>query len=667
MNEPEARKLIEELSEKLHYYNHMYYLEDSSEISDFEFDEMMDQLIKLENEFPQFRLTDSPTQRVGGTITKEFSTVTHKYPMLSLGNTYSEDELKEFDKRVKKGLGTDDYEYFCELKFDGVALSINYSNNQLIRGVTRGDGAQGDDITANVKTIRSLPLKLNVSVDFDFEVRGEAFLSKENFHKLNRSREKAGEELYANARNTASGTLKMQDSSEVARRNVSCYIYSFYGENSAFHSQEEAILGLKKMGFPISPTYRKCRTIEEVLQYINEWETKRHDLPVETDGIVIKVNQYNQQNELGFTAKVPRWAIAYKYKAESAVTRLLGITYQVGRTGSVTPVAELEPVLLAGTTVKRASLHNANEIQRLDLRIGDYVNLEKGGEIIPKVTGVEFNKRSFETQPVIYPQKCPVCQSPLERKTGEANHYCPNLMGCPPQITGRIEHFVHRKALNIESIGAQTIRQFFEEGWVNSPADLYDLKAEQILTLDGFKEVSANKIIQGLEKSKQQPFKVVLFALGIRYVGKTVAETLTNHFHNIDNLQKASVEDLIAVSEIGERIAQSVVEYFMNENNQREVERLKKSGLQMESVQEELKSSKLDGKTFVISGVFSRFGREELKETIKMNGGKVVSSISGKLDFLVAGENMGPAKLEKAQKLEITILSEQKFIEMLES
>ncbi|MDH5379591.1 MAG: NAD-dependent DNA ligase LigA [Cyclobacteriaceae bacterium] len=665
MSAEQARVQIQELSKKLHYYNKRYYMDNVSEITDYEFDMLLKELIELENAYPQFRDANSPSQRVGGTISKEFPTVRHKYRMLSLGNTYSEQEIQEFDARVKKILGHNDFEYFCELKFDGVAVSISYENGLLTRGVTRGDGSKGDDITPNIKTIRSLPLVLNPAPEFDFEVRGEVFLTKEDFKTLNDKKEDLGEDLYANARNTASGSLKMQNSAEVARRKLSCYLYSFISESAPFKTQEEAILGLKKLGFPISPTFKKCTGIENVINYINYWETKRYELDVETDGIVIKVNEFQLQDELGYTAKIPRWAIAYKYKTENVITRLNNVTYQIGRTGAVTPVAELEPVLLAGTTVKRASLHNANEISRLNLHQGDYVFVEKGGEIIPKVTGVDYSQRKTDTLPIEYPNNCPECGTPLVRIEGEANHYCPNYKKCAPQIKGRIQHFINRNAMNIDSIGEQTVKQLYESGLVISPADLYDLTYDQVITLEGFKDLSTKKLLQGLIDSTAQPFHIVLFALGIRHVGKTVAEKLAEHFKNIDNLVNATEEQFIEVPEIGERIAKSVKEFFEKNTNLNEVDRLKKAGLQFEKIEEELSGNQLDGKTFVISGVFTTFGREELKEVIKKHGGKVVSSISSKLNFLLAGENMGPAKLEKATSLGIRIINETEFKEMI--
>ena len=668
MNKDQAEKRINELSERLHYYNKKYYQESVSEISDFEFDKMLEELIELENANPEFRKPDSPSQRVGGTITKSFETVVHRYPMLSLGNTYSREELVDFDNRVKKGLGDEPYTYFCELKFDGVALSITYEDGLLTRGVTRGDGTKGDNITDNVKTIRSLPLRVKGDdVPPFFEVRGEAFMPREVFAELNKQREDIGLELYANARNTTSGSLKMQDSAEVARRKLDCYLYSLMADDLDVTTHEEAIQLLEKLGFQVSQTYRHCRSIDEVLSYINEWEEKRHDLPVETDGIVIKVNSNSQQETLGFTAKSPRWAIAYKYKAESAKTELLGITYQVGRTGAITPVAELDPVFLAGTTVKRASLHNANEISRLDVRIGDTVFVEKGGEIIPKITGVDLLARKPDAPPVEYITHCPECQTPLVRNEGEAQHYCPNQLGCPPQITGRIIHFIQRNAMDIDSLGEKTIDQFYRAGMVTSPADIYDLRKEDVLALEGFQEKGTNKLIDGIQKSREVVFGRVLFALGIRYVGRTVAEKLADHFKNIDALAQADFEQLISVPEIGERIAQSLVEYFGNEQNRDEINRLKAAGLQFHQVEKEeiVLGDQLEGKTFVISGVFQRYGRDEIKELIASYGGKVVSSISSKLDYLVAGDKMGPAKREKAEKLNIPILSEQDVESMI--
>ncbi len=668
MTQYEASKLITELIEKINYHSELYYQKSKTEISDQEFDQLLLQLIQLESQFPELREPDSPTQRVGGTITKEFTSVIHKYPMLSLGNTYSKEELEDFDSRVAKGLDGESYEYFCELKFDGVSISLTYENGLLVRGVTRGDGVRGDDVTLNVKTIRSLPLKLkSKDVPSSFEVRGEIFLPKEVFRQLNKEREDVGEETYANARNTASGTVKMQDSAEVAKRKLDCYPYYLLGEQVEVKTHSEAIAKLEAWGFNVSPTYQKCKNINEVIEYINTWEKKRLELPLETDGVVIKVNRIDQQQQLGFTSKSPRWAISYKYKAESVSTRLNGITYQVGRTGSITPVAELEPVFLAGTTVKRASLHNANEIARLDLRIGDYVFVEKGGEIIPKITAVDLDKRQSDLTPVVYITTCPECGSVLERKEGEANHYCMNEKGCPPQIKGRIEHFIQRKAVDIDSLGEQTIRQLFELGLVKSPADLYDLTKEDLLKLDKVKEKSAQNMLAGIEQSKAQPFEAVLFGIGIRYVGKTVAEKLVRHFKTIDHLANATLEELIAAPEVGERIAQSVFDFFRDNENITEVQRLKKSGLQFESSAKEPErvSEVFNNVSFVVSGVFESYEREQLQDIIIANGGRILSGVSGKLNYLLAGDNMGPSKKEKAEKLGVKIISIQDFEQML--
>lgn len=666
----EAKKKIQELTDQVNHHNELYYQKSKPEISDYEFDQLLDQLIKLENQYPELRLQDSPTQRVGGTITKEFATVYHQYPMMSLGNTYSEEELTDFDGRVAKMLDGDEYEYFCELKFDGVSISLIYEDGLLMKAVTRGDGVRGDDVTANIKTIRSLPLRIkSKNVPAKFEVRGEVYLPKEVFKQLNKDREDIGEETYANARNTASGTVKMQDSTEVAKRKLDCYAYYLLGEDNQVETHDDAIHKLESWGFRVSPTYKKCKDIQSVLDYIKEWEHKRSDLPLDTDGVVIKVNSLEQQERLGFTAKSPRWAIAYKYKAESMSTKLNGITYQVGRTGSVTPVAELEPVFLAGTTVKRASLHNANEIARLDLRIGDYVFVEKGGEIIPKVTAVDIEKRNPSLKSVVYITECPECHTELIRKEGEANHYCPNEKECPPQIKGRIEHFIQRKAMDIDSLGEQTIKQLFDLALVKTPADLYDLTKEDLLKLEKVKDKSAQNMLDGIGQSKSQSFENVLFGIGVRYVGKTVAEKLARHFKNIDTLSTATYEQLLEAPEVGEKIAQSVVDFFKDNDGLKEIDRLKKVGLQFESTQQEptLVSDVLGGKSFVVSGVFQNYERDQLKQVITSHGGKLLSSISGKLDYVLAGDNMGPAKKEKAEKLGVKIISEEEFEAMLKN
>lgn len=669
MSEKEARELIIELSEKLTHLNYKYYQEDISEVSDQEFDKMMHELIDLETKFPALKLPDSPTQRVGGTITKNFETVFHKYPMLSLANTYSEDELLDFDKRIQKGLEEDEtYEYTCELKFDGVALSVLYQDGYLVQGATRGDGEKGDNVTTNVKTIRSMPLKLKEGLATNnFEVRGEVFLSKMEFARINKLRAENNEPLLANPRNACSGTVKMQDSSVVASRNLNCYLYGLMSDDLPFDSHFESMNFLTEAGFNVSPTFEKCKTIQEVIAYIEKWRDKRHELPLETDGIVIKINNYKQQERLGYTAKSPRWAISYKYAAEQAESKLNEVTYQVGRTGAVTPVANLEPVLLAGTTVKRASLHNANEIKRLDLREGDHVYIEKGGEIIPKIISVNITKRDPNAEEIDFPITCPECGTPLERKEGEAVHYCPNTLACPPQIQGRIEHFIQRKAMDIEGLGPETIDMLLNKKLITDAADLYFLKKEDLNGLERFAEKSIDNLIKGVEISKQRAFPQVLFGLGIRFVGATVAEKLAFHFKNIDNLQKAAFEELIEVPDIGDRIAESVIAYFSDEKSLQFIQKLKDAGLQFEVVEEvvEQDSNTFENKSFVVSGVFESFDRDELKEIIKKNGGKVISAVSGKLDYLVAGDKMGPSKLEKAKKLGITIISEEEFKELL--
>jgi DNA ligase (NAD+) len=667
MTREEAKKEIQELTEKINYYNDQYYQKDISLISDYEFDQLMNRLIELEQQFPEFKFSYSPARRVGGTITKTFETVIHRYPMLSLSNTYSREEVEEFDKRIKKLLEGEKYEYICELKFDGVAISISYETGILTRGVTRGDGIRGDNVTNNIKTIRSLPLKISQkNVPPAFEVRGEVFMPLEIFHQINKERENEGLPLLANPRNTASGTLKMQDSSIVAQRKLDCFLYGLLGEDPHLETHEEALLELEKWGFNVSNTYRKCQNLEEVFTFIDQWETKRLELPLDTDGIVIKINRYSQQERLGFTAKSPRWAIAYKYKAKSVSTLLKNITYQVGRTGAITPVAELEPVLLAGTTVKRASLHNANEIQRLGLRIGDHVYIEKGGEIIPKITGVDFDKRKPGSTEIRYISKCPECGAELVRNEGEAVHYCPNNTGCPPQIKGRIEHFIQRNAMDINTLGEKTIEALYEQGLVRSISDLYQLKKEDILQLEGFKELSAQNLLAGIENSKNTAFENVLYGLGIRFVGKTVAEKLAKHYGNIDSIIQADYDSLLEVPEIGEKIAESVINYFSNPKNLDTIEILKMAGLNFSIREEELMESRiLDNKKFVVSGVFENFEREELKSVIKNHGGKVVTSVSGNIDYLLAGENMGPSKRKKAEELGIHIISEEDFLKLL--
>lgn len=666
MTPEEAKKEIDELARQIDYHNDLYYQQSRTEVSDYEFDQMMNRLIVLENQFPELKSEFSPTQRVGGAITRTFETVYHVYPMLSLGNTYSREELQDFDKRVAKGL-EEPYEYFCELKFDGVAISLTYEKGALIRAATRGDGTRGDNITNNARTIRTIPLRATANdLPAFFEVRGEAFMPRDVFNELNRQREQTGEPLLANPRNTASGTLKMQDSSMVARRRLDCFLYSLLSEDLDVHFHSERIELLEKWGFNVSPTYRKCKNINEVFDYIDHWEKRRLELPLDTDGVVIKVNSLDQQEKLGYTAKTPRWAIAYKYKSQDASTKLHKVTYQVGRTGAITPVANLEPVLLAGTIVKRASLHNANEIMRLDLREGDTVFVVKGGEIIPKITGVDLTKREANSKAIVYLDRCPACGTELERNEGEAIHFCPNSKGCPPQIIGRLEHFVHRQAMDINSLGGKTIEMLYHKGLVKTVADLYKLRYEDISQLERFGDLSTRNALQGIEESRKVPFPNVLFALGIRFVGKTVAEKLALHFGNIDNIAAAGYDKLIEAPEIGERIAQSVIDYFSDQDHIRLIEELKAFGLNFEIKKEETPvNNVLGGKSFVISGVFENFGRDELKEVIKVKGGKVLSSVSGNLDYLLAGDQMGPAKKEKAQQLGVKIISEKEFMEMI--
>ena len=631
----------------------------------------MEELQKLEEQFPEFAYDDSPTKRVGGDITKEFETVKHKYPMLSLSNSYSKEDIQDFETRIKK-LVENELEYICELKYDGVAIGITYKNGRLKRAVTRGDGVQGDDITANVKTIRSIPLQLKGN-DFpeEFEIRGEIFFPKNVFEALNKEREEQGEALYANARNTASGTLKMQDSSIVAQRMLDSYLYFVLGDDLPFKSHYDALRKAGEWGFKVpveQKNYvRKCTSINEIFEFINYWDKERSNLNFEIDGVVVKVNSYARQEEIGFTAKSPKWAIAYKFKAEKVATKLLEITYQVGRTGAITPVANLEPVLLAGTTVKRASLHNADQIEKLDVRVHDTVFVEKGGEIIPKIVGVEVSQREISSEPTEYITNCPECQTELIRTEGDAKHYCPNEWGCPPQIKGKMQHFISRKAMNIDGLGEETIDLLFEQGLVKNSADLYELKFEDLLNLESFKEKKSQNIIEGLEASKQIPFERVLYAIGIRYVGETVAKKLARHFKTIDHLKNATFEELIAADEIGDKIAESILHFFTVRENLETVERLRNHGLKFELSEEQMANSttKLEGLTFVVSGVFSKFSRDELKNTIEQNGGKVSSAISKKTSYIVAGENMGPSKLKKAQDLGVEIIDENQFLEMV--
>lgn len=660
---------MDALVRELQQHNYNYYVLAMPTISDYEFDQKLKELEELEKENPSLINPNSPTLKVGGEITKNFETVAHKWPMMSLGNTYNEQDLIDFDLRVKKAIG-EDFEYVCELKFDGLSISLTYENGKLRRAVTRGDGTKGDDVTANVKTIRTVPLKVNGdNMPSYFDIRGEVLMHKAAFERLNEERIENGEVPFANPRNFASGTVKMQDSREVAKRPLDCFLYFLYSDENPFKTHWESLQAVKKWGFKISEESKLCKTINEVFAYIKYWEEQRFLLSFDIDGIVIKVNNFAQQEELGFTAKSPRWAISYKYKAQEVETVLEKVTYQVGRTGAVTPVANLKPVLLAGTIVKRATLHNANEIERLDLHEHDTVLVEKGGEIIPKVIKVNVDKRLSGAKKIIYPTFCPECSTVLVRKEGEAVHYCPNDEACPPQIVGKMQHFISRKAMNIEGIGAETVEALYQKGLLKHISDIYALKNHEaeLKQLDRFGEKSIQNLLEGIEKSKNMPFEKVLFGLGIRYVGATVAKKLAQHFKDIDQLMLASFEELKAAEEIGERIAQSVLEYFANEAHQKEIATLKANGLTFEIEEKEviLDSEKLSGQTFVISGVFENHSREQIKDLIEANGGKILSGISAKLNYLVAGDNMGPAKLEKAQKLQIPIISENDLMEML--
>lgn len=668
MSAEEARKQIESLTAELKHHNYNYYVLAMPTISDFDFDKKLEALTALEKQYPDYADPDSPTKQVGGFITKEFVTVRHKWPMLSLGNTYNEQELLDFDQRIRKAIG-DNFEYVCELKFDGLSMSLTYENGKLLRAVTRGDGVQGDDVTANVKTINTIPKHLKPGNYPDhFEIRGEVFMHLKAFERLNNERVENGEQPYANPRNFASGTIKMQDSSEVARRPLDCFLYFLYTDRPLFKTHWESLEAIKSWGFHVNEHSRLCKDINDVMLFISEWDKRRHDLSYDTDGIVIKVNNYGQQEELGFTAKSPRWAIAYKFAAERVQTELLTVSYQVGRTGAVTPVANLKPVLLAGTTVKRATLHNANEILRLDLHEHDWVFVEKGGEIIPKIISVNLEKRDPSAKAIIYPTQCPECRSELKRVEGEAAFYCPNDEGCKPQIVGKMQHFIGRKAMNIDGLGDETIDAFYQRGFIRHISDIYELKnhVDDLKQMERFGEKSINNMLDGIEKSKEMPFDKVLFGLGIRYIGETVAKKLTTHFKNIDNLMKASFEELVVAEEIGERIAHSIIEYFNNPKHIEEIEKLRAAGLQFVAEEKEvvLQSDKLAGKTFIISGTFEK-SRDELKDIIEQNGGKILSSISAKLNYVVAGDNMGPSKLEKANKLNIPIISDAELLAML--
>ena len=658
---------IEQLREELRQHNYNYYVLDNPIISDYDFDIKLKSLQELEDKFPEYFDSTSPTQRVGGEITKSFNTVTHTHRMYSLDNSYSNEDILDWENRIQKILGIVDIEYACELKYDGASINLYYKNGELEKAVTRGDGFQGDNVTANIKTIKSIPLKLNEQKVSDFEIRGEIILPIAGFNKMNRERIEEGEDPYMNPRNTASGSLKLQDSAEVANRPLDCLLYHVVANRLPFETHDEALKYAIKAGFKIPNTFKVLKSINAIFEFINYWDIERHNLPYETDGVVIKVNSLHYQEELGYTAKSPRWAIAYKFKAEQKSTVLKSISYQVGRTGAITPVANLEPVALAGTIVKRASLHNADQIAKLDIRIDDTVFVEKGGEIIPKVIGVDLEKRPLNSQRTTYITHCPDCDTVLVRKEGDAKHYCPNEFGCPTQITGRILHYISRKAMDIDGLGAETVELLFKEKLITNYADLYDLKVEQIIPLERMAEKSAENMINGIENSKQIPFEKVLFGIGIRYVGETVAKKLAKYFKSIDNLLKASFEELIQVDEIGEKIAQSIVDFAQNSVNIDLIDRLKRYGVQLELSAEALENQTeiLQGKIFVVSGVFTKMSRNEIKKSIEDNGGKVSSSISKKTNYIIAGDNMGPSKKTKAEELNIPLISEDNYIEML--
>ncbi|AUP77839.1 NAD-dependent DNA ligase LigA [Flavivirga eckloniae] len=662
------KELIEALREELREHNYNYYVLDNATISDYEFDIKLKELQELEAKYPEYFDANSPTQRVGGTVTKNFETIQHEYRMYSLDNSYSKEDLEDWETRIKK-LVDGDIQYICELKYDGASISLTYENGNLVKAVTRGDGFQGDNVTANIKTIKSVPLQLKGS-DYPakFDIRGEIILPFDGFNKMNEERIEVGEEPYRNPRNTASGSLKLQDSAEVAKRPLECFLYNITGTNLNIKTQQESLEKARAWGFKVPDAAKLVNSIDEVLEFVDYWNMNRHDLPYETDGVVIKVNDLFQQEELGYTAKAPRWAMAYKFKAEQASTRLNSITYQVGRTGAITPVANLEPVELAGTTVKRASLHNADQIEKLDVRVGDEVYVEKGGEIIPKILGVDLSKRNELSEPTQYITHCPECETELVRQEGEAQHYCPNYNGCKPQIIGRIQHFISRKAMDIDGLGGETVALLVTEGLISNYSDLYELTKEEVIPLERMAEKSADNLIQGIELSKNIPFERVLFALGIRYVGETVAKKLAKHYKSIDAIADATQEDLVNVDEIGVKIAESVSIFFNSEINLHIINRLKKFGVQLELSAEQLigQTNILDGDVVVVSGVFETVSRNELKKLIEDNGGKVSSSISSKTSYIVAGSNMGPSKKEKAAKLEIPLLSELEFLQKIQ-
>lgn len=665
----DIQQKITSLREELSEHNYRYYVLDQPSITDYEFDMKLKELQQLEAEHPEFYDPASPTIRVGGMVTKNFETVVHEHRMYSLDNSYSKEDLEDWEKRIQRILGDAEVEFTCELKYDGASISLTYEDGKLVRAVTRGDGFQGDDVTTNIKTIRSVPLQLKGDYPPKFDIRGEIILTLEGFAKMNQERIEAGEDPYMNPRNTASGSLKLQDSALVAQRPLECLLYTVAGNHLGISSQFEILEKARSWGFKVPTVAKLCKSTAEVMQFVEHWDTNRHHLPYETDGVVVKVNSIQQQEELGYTAKSPRWAMAYKFQAEQASTVLNEITYQVGRTGAITPVANLRPVLLAGTTVKRASLHNADQIAKLDVRVGDTVFVEKGGEIIPKIIAVDFTKRPVDSEPTEYITHCPECATELIRKEGEAQHFCPNDTGCPPQITGRIQHFISRKAMDIEGMGSETVELLFKQGLIANYADLYTLTKEQVVPLERMADKSAENLVNGVAASKSIPFERVLFALGIRYVGETVAKKLAKAYKNIDALMAASQEELVAVDEIGERIAESVVKFFSEPTNLEIIDRLKSYGLQFSLSEEQLENQtdKLKGQIFVVSGVFETVSRDELKKMIEDNGGKVASSISSKTSFVVAGDNMGPSKRTKAESLGVPIISEQEFLQKLQA
>ncbi|MDR3226317.1 MAG: NAD-dependent DNA ligase LigA [Prevotellaceae bacterium] len=665
MNFNEAKIRCDDLRKIIEQHNKNYYVDANPTISDFEYDLLVVELDAIEKQFPQLQTLDSPTQRIGSDINNEFIQIKHKYPMLSLGNTYSENDLKEFDQRVRKIIG-DNFEYVCELKFDGVSISLIYKNGILQQAVTRGDGEKGDDVTTNIRTIRNIPLKIHNNFPEEFEIRGEIFMPHSSFERLNKERADTGDTLFANPRNATAGTIKLQNSSQVAKRALDCFVYYLLGENLPRTTHYDNLQEAVKWGFPISKNIKKCPSINEVFEYINYWDTERKKLPYDTDGVVIKVNNIEQQEELGLTSKSPRWAIAYKFKAEQAVTELLSVDFQVGRTGAITPVANLNPVQLAGTTVKRASLHNQEQINILDIRIGDMVIVEKGGEIIPKIVGVDKSHRNSDSKPFEYITHCPECGTKLEREESEAKHFCSNENGCHPQIIGKIEHFISRKAMAIDGLGVETIELLYKNNLINNIADLYDLKKEQLLPLERIGEKSAENIIKSIEDSRNVEFSRVLFAIGIRFVGETTAKKIVEALNSVDKIMSANEDELLQIDEIGERIAQSIINYFSIQKNQEIIQRLRRAGLQFEAKETNKKiSDKLKGMSFVVSGTFSSYSRDELKKMIEQHGGKNVSAISASTTYLLSGEKSGQMKIDKANKLNVKIIDENQFNELI--